>query len=198
MQAKMPPTLKRMLLTVHLMPNCKRAANPMHSKRRCLINSRHTATVPRNGVAASNALSARVMGGDLSKSFDGSTLLATLATSSGSTKVCRRAKQCSSAWRFALWWNTEGIAKVRTRLASNEYNNAYNRFNTDQTNQYNRLAGIAGSGQTATNQMGAAASNYGTNVGNNLTNTASAIGKQHDGRRQRTSRWCSWFCKCVV
>lgn len=35
-------------------------------------------------------------------------------------------------------------------LASQEYGNAFNRFNTQQGNQFNRLASIAGVGQTAT------------------------------------------------
>jgi len=33
--------------------------------------------------------------------------------------------------------------------ASNEYNNAFSRWNTENTQQYNRLAGLAGVGQTA-------------------------------------------------
>lgn len=38
--------------------------------------------------------------------------------------------------------------------ASQEYNNAYNRFNADQTNQYNRLANLVGMGQNAAAQTG--------------------------------------------
>lgn len=39
-------------------------------------------------------------------------------------------------------------------FASNEYSNAYNRFNTDRSNQFNRLSGVAGTGQTANNLVG--------------------------------------------
>jgi hypothetical protein len=56
-------------------------------------------------------------------------------------------------------------AKALTRysqgFASNEYGNAYNRYNQDQSNRYNRLLGITGIGQNATNNMGVATSRYG-------------------------------------
>ena len=48
-------------------------------------------------------------------------------------------------------------------FASNEYSNAYNRFNANQNNQYNRLAGISGTGQTSANTL--------ANVGQNYANT---------------------------
>ena len=48
-------------------------------------------------------------------------------------------------------------------LASTEYGNAYN-----------RLASLAGVGQTATNQMSGAAGTYGSNVGNLMTSGAAA------------------------
>jgi hypothetical protein len=56
-------------------------------------------------------------------------------------------------------------AKALTRysqgFASNEYNNAYNRYSNDQGNRYNRLMGLTGIGQNATNNMGVATSRYG-------------------------------------
>jgi hypothetical protein len=48
-------------------------------------------------------------------------------------------------------------------FASNEFGNAYN-----------RLAGLAGVGQTATGAMGNAASQFGTNAGNLMTGSAAA------------------------
>ena len=57
--------------------------------------------------------------------------------------------------------------------ASNEYGNAYNRYNTDQTTQYNRLASIAGLGQTANSANQAAGGNYANAVGGYaMTNAA--------------------------
>lgn len=45
-------------------------------------------------------------------------------------------------------------------LASQEYMSAYNRFNTNQNNQYNRFASLAGVGQTANNSLAQAGQNY--------------------------------------
>lgn len=39
-------------------------------------------------------------------------------------------------------------------FASNEFGNAYNRFNNNKTNQFNRLASLAGVGQQAATQIG--------------------------------------------
>lgn len=54
-------------------------------------------------------------------------------------------------------------------IASEEYGNAYNRFNNDKSTKFNRLASLAGVGQQAVNQVGQAGqSAYGTiaNAGN--------------------------------
>lgn len=56
----------------------------------------------------------------------------------------------------------KAISRYNQDFASGEYGAAYGRFNNDQTTRYNRLAGIAGTGQTATNS--------GIAAGNNLTN----------------------------
>lgn len=59
----------------------------------------------------------------------------------------------------------KAAANYSQNAASAEYGNAYNRFNTDQNTQYNRLASLAGLGQTATSATAAAGSNYANNVG---------------------------------
>jgi hypothetical protein len=66
-------------------------------------------------------------------------------------------------------------------LGSQEYQNAYNRaltkYNADVTREgtgYNRLAALAGIGQTATAQVGAAGAANAANVGNYLTSGAAA------------------------
>lgn len=66
----------------------------------------------------------------------------------------------------------KAIQKYGQDLASQEYGNAYGRFNADQTNQYNRLAGLVNTGQGATNQL----TNAAGNLGNNLANSAMSIG----------------------
>lgn len=57
-------------------------------------------------------------------------------------------------------------------MASNEYQNAYNRYNNDNTTNYNRLATLAGAGQTATSQVNAA----GTSTANNVSQTEAGLG----------------------
>ena len=73
-------------------------------------------------------------------------------------------------------------------LASTTYQDAYNRYNTDQSNLYNRLAGIAGTGQTAATTLGNAGANYAANVGNTLTGGANAqAASRIAGANARTS-----------
>jgi hypothetical protein len=61
--------------------------------------------------------------------------------------------------------NTGGaLQQFGQGLASQEYQNAYNRALT----QYNTTAALAGIGQTATNQLGAAGQNYASGMGEAL------------------------------
>lgn len=62
----------------------------------------------------------------------------------------------------------KAIDRYNQDFASNEYQNAYNRYNQNQSNVFNRLASLAGVGQTATNALGQAGQNYATNAGNAL------------------------------
>lgn len=60
--------------------------------------------------------------------------------------------------------NLRATARYGQEYASNEYSNAYNRFNNDRSLRFNRLAGIAGLGQIATNELGAARGAMANNV----------------------------------
>lgn len=60
--------------------------------------------------------------------------------------------------------------------ASQEYNNAYNRYNQDLATQRGALGNLAGFAPPAAAAMGAAGSNYGTNVNNLGINTATTYG----------------------
>lgn len=88
--------------------------------------------------------------------------------------------ESSAAARGGLLSGAAGkaISKYNQNFASNEYGNAYNRFNQNQANIFNRLAAIAGVGQQATNQIGQAGQNYATGAGNALqyAGTARASG----------------------
>jgi hypothetical protein len=59
----------------------------------------------------------------------------------------------------------KGITDYAQGMASQEYNNAYNRYNTNQTNLYNRFAGISGTGQNSANML----ANVGQNTANNIS-----------------------------
>lgn len=90
-----------------------------------------------------------------------------------------RGLQGSAAARGGLL--SGGTLKALTRYgqnyASGEYQNAYNRYNTDITNRFNRLATVAGIGQTANNAIASA--------GN--ANTESQIGATYGGANARAS-----------
>lgn len=47
----------------------------------------------------------------------------------------------------------KALNRYNQEFASNEYTNAYNRFNADRDRRYNRLAGVAQTGQTATRDI---------------------------------------------
>ena len=86
----------------------------------------------------------------------------------------------------------KAMQKYGQDFASNEYNNwfsqsnadrnyvsaqgdaASNRFNANNTTQFNRLSGMAGSGQTAATQQGTAATQYGQSAGSTITGIGNA------------------------
>ena len=59
--------------------------------------------------------------------------------------------------------------------ASQEYSNAYNRFNADQTNRYNRLSNLVGIGQNAAAQVGNAGAQTAQAIANNTMQGANAL-----------------------
>ena len=59
-------------------------------------------------------------------------------------------------------------------LASQEYQNAYNRYQTNRTNLLNPLQSLAGAGQTSANTMGNAAAGYGSEGSNALGGAGTA------------------------
>ena len=59
-------------------------------------------------------------------------------------------------------------------MGSQEFTNAFNRYQTNRANQLQPLQSLMGAGQTAANTMGGAAANYGTNAGNLITSGGAA------------------------
>lgn len=60
-------------------------------------------------------------------------------------------------------------------MASQEYGNAYNRFNNDQSTIWNRLSGLAGVGQQANNTIAQVGSNTASQIGQNTIGAGNAI-----------------------
>lgn len=59
-------------------------------------------------------------------------------------------------------------------VASDEYTNAFNRYQTERAARLQPLQSLAGVGQTSANNIGQAAGTYGSNVGNLMTSGAAA------------------------
>lgn len=60
----------------------------------------------------------------------------------------------------------KALTKFNQNFASNEYGNAFNRFQTQQGNRFNRLANLAGIGQNSTNATQQAGQNFAAGAGN--------------------------------
>ena len=77
----------------------------------------------------------------------------------------------------------KGATEFGQGMGSQEYNNAFNRYvtgfnaNTGERNAlFNRLAGVSGTGQTATGQIGAQGANTASNIGASLMGSAANTG----------------------
>lgn len=88
----------------------------------------------------------------------------------------RRALETSAAARGGLLSGRtlKDLTSYGQGLASQEYQNAYNRFNNDQTTIFNRLSGLAGTGQQANNTLAALGSNTASQVGSNIIGAGNA------------------------
>jgi hypothetical protein len=97
---------------------------------------------------------------------------------------------------------TGGTAKALDQFgqdyASNEYGNVYNRalndyntnfnaYNTNQTNQFNRLASLAGVGQTTATNLANQGQTASNNVTSNLLNTATQQGQDYQNAGAATA-----------
>lgn len=61
-------------------------------------------------------------------------------------------------------------------MASNEYQNAYNRYMNNQNTTFSRLSSVANIGQSAAGMLGQAGQAYAGNIGNIATSTANSLG----------------------
>ena len=87
-----------------------------------------------------------------------------------------KAVQRSAAARGGLLsgGTLKGLNDYAQGAASQEYGQAYGRWNDTQTNTFNRLASVAGLGQTANQSTAAAGAQASGTIGNLLTQGANA------------------------
>lgn len=66
-------------------------------------------------------------------------------------------------------------------MGSQEYGAAYGRYNNDQTNLFNRLSGISGTGQTSASNLATSGANYANQVGQNQLGAGNAAAAGYIG-----------------
>lgn len=126
-------------------------------------------------------------GGQFAQKFDGSTLTADpgykFRLDQGTTGINRAAAASGAAYSGAT---LKALARFNSGLASDEFSNGYQRFTNDQDRRFNRLASLAGVGQTATNQTqsaGSTATGQLNTLGANFTsNTNANLGAMGEAR----------------
>jgi hypothetical protein len=69
----------------------------------------------------------------------------------------------------------QGLTNYGQEAASQEFGNAFNRFQSQRTGIYNTLAGIAGIGQNAQNQTSTLAQNVANNIGQATIGAGTAV-----------------------
>lgn len=68
----------------------------------------------------------------------------------------------------------KALDRYNQDYASGEYQNAYNRFNNDHTQRFNRLSSLAGTGQTATRDVASVGTQNAQQIGNNVQQVANS------------------------
>ena len=73
----------------------------------------------------------------------------------------------------------KALTRYGNDYGSTKANDSYNRFNTDQNNIYNKLAGISSSGQTASNLVANSGQNTANMAGQNILGAGNARGASY-------------------
>lgn len=81
-------------------------------------------------------------------------------------------RQAAAGGSYLSGATLKALTRFGNDYGSTKANESYNRFNTDQNSQYNKLAGLSGAGQQATNQVSAA----GTNAANQISSSQLGAG----------------------
>lgn len=95
-----------------------------------------------------------------------------------------RALQASAAARGGLLsgGTLKSLDRYGQDYASNEYGNAYSRFNNDQSTRFNRLSALAGTGQTATGTIAQLGANAANNISSNYIGAGNAAASGYVGQ----------------
>ena len=132
------------------------------------------------GTGAVNRLAAGMApGGEFSRSFSSEDFLANQDPGYGfRMSEGMKALDRSAASRGGLLSGAtlRGAQQYGQGLASQEYQNAFNRYQTNRANQLNPLQSLAGQGQTTATALGAAGSNMAGNIGNAYMTSAANTG----------------------
>lgn len=81
----------------------------------------------------------------------------------------------------------KGLERFGQNLASDEYTNAFNRYQSQNNNLYNRLAGISGTGQVQSQQMAAQGANAASSLGQNIIGAGNAAAAGRVGQTNAIS-----------
>jgi hypothetical protein len=83
-------------------------------------------------------------------------------------------RQFAAGGAYNSGGHDKAAMRYATGLADSNFEGAYNRFNQDNTNIFNRYASLAGIGQTANQQIAGAGQNYANQAGQNLLSAGNA------------------------
>ena len=132
------------------------------------------------GTGAVNRLAAGMApGGEFSGSFDSAGFLANQDPGYGfRMSEGMKALDRSAASRGGLLSGAtlKGAQQYGQGLASQEYQNAFNRYQTNRANQLNPLQSLAGQGQTTATALGQQGANTAGNIGNAYMTSAANTG----------------------
>lgn len=76
----------------------------------------------------------------------------------------------------------KALARYNSGLASNEFQNSRNNYNEDNTNMFNRLAALAGTGQTTAANLGSVGQNTANQVAAGQSDYGDAAARRYMGR----------------
>ena len=150
------------------------------SKRQFDLNRQDQLPFMETGVAANARLAGLLgPGGDLTRRFNSSDLAQDPVYQSGlkfglDQGVGGINQRAMSGGSYDSGATLKALTRYANDYGSTKANESYNRFNTDQTNLFNRNAAVSGAGQVATNQVGAQGMQAAGQIGGYMTDAGSA------------------------